>query len=131
MGDKAALKTEFVQSAHQHVPLGDEHLIDAAPTGALLKADNPKIVLEAVLDRHDRELGVVDPHAMQDHGKSSRERDFGFFHSCSLGELGRPALEGMILDRAGQDDVRGLVKRRAHHPSPSLLILPVISFSPD
>jgi hypothetical protein len=62
------------------------------------------------------ELGVVDPHAAQDHGKSSRNRDFGFLHSGSLGELGRPALEVMTLDRAGQDDVRGLVERRAHQP---------------
>ena len=42
---------EFVQSAHQTMPKVDEYLIDAAPsTGALIKADNPKLVLEALKD---------------------------------------------------------------------------------
>ena len=42
---------EFVQSAHQTMPKADEYLIDAdPPTGALIKADNPKIVLEAQKD---------------------------------------------------------------------------------
>jgi hypothetical protein len=42
---------EFVQSAHEKLPQADEYLIDASPpTGALLKADNPKLVLEALKD---------------------------------------------------------------------------------
>jgi hypothetical protein len=42
---------EFVQSAHEKLPQADEYLIDdAPPTGALIKADNPKLVLEALKD---------------------------------------------------------------------------------
>jgi hypothetical protein len=33
---------EFVQSAHKHVDQADEYLITTHPTGALLKADNPR-----------------------------------------------------------------------------------------
>ncbi len=32
------------------MPKGDEYLIDTAPTGALVKADDPKLVLEALKD---------------------------------------------------------------------------------
>jgi hypothetical protein len=42
---------EFVQSAHQTLPKADEYLIDAAPPqGALIKAENPELVLEALKD---------------------------------------------------------------------------------
>ena len=42
---------EFVQSAYEKLPQADEYLIDAVPpTGALIKADNPKLVLEALKD---------------------------------------------------------------------------------
>jgi len=38
---------EFVRSADAPLPKADEYLIDAVPpTGALLKADNPKLVLD-------------------------------------------------------------------------------------
>jgi hypothetical protein len=41
---------EFLQSAHRHTPQADEYMITTPPTGALIKADNPKIVLEALKD---------------------------------------------------------------------------------
>jgi hypothetical protein len=49
--DQSHPADEFVQSAHRHVPMADEYLIDAAPpTGALIKADNAKLELEALKD---------------------------------------------------------------------------------
>jgi hypothetical protein len=48
--DRSHPADEFVQSAHEKMPKADEYLIDAVPTEALIKADNPKIVLEALKD---------------------------------------------------------------------------------
>ena len=48
--DGAHPADEFVQFAYRHTPQADEYLVTTVPTGALIKADNPKIVLEALKD---------------------------------------------------------------------------------
>src|SRR3954462_5795086 len=57
---------------------------------------------------------AVDEHAMQDNRELSCEGHLGLAHARAVGEARGPALQCRALHRPGQDDVRGLVQRRAH-----------------
>src|SRR3954454_9348700 len=60
------------------------------------------------------EWGAVDEHAMQDNRELSCEGHLGLAHARAVGDTRRPALQCRASHRAGQDDVRRLVQRRAH-----------------
>src|SRR4051812_6066209 len=60
------------------------------------------------------EWRAVDEHAVHYDRKLSGEGHLGLAHARAIGDTRRPALQGRAPYRAGQDDVRRLVQRRAH-----------------
>ena len=55
------------------------------------------------------ELGPIDQHPMQDHGKLPGQRHLRLAQTSALGYPHRPALQRRTFDRPGQDDVGCLV----------------------
>jgi hypothetical protein len=68
----------------------------------------------SLLRRRHRELGVINPHPVQDHRKLAGQSHRCLAHPRALRQLGRPALQPAPLHRPRQYDVRRFVERRAH-----------------
>src|SRR5436853_7232585 len=61
------------------------------------------------------ELGAVDPHAMQNHGELSSNRDFGFTEPASFGDPHAPGFEHGPFCNACQQNACRLVEIASQH----------------
>ena len=60
------------------------------------------------------ELGIVDPHAMQDRRELAGDRDASSRHPAMFGDLHAPCSQGRPFLAANEQRVGGFVERRAH-----------------
>jgi hypothetical protein len=72
-------------------------------------------VLRNSVLRRPVELGSVDPHAVQNDRKLSRDGDLGLAEAVSFGELGSPSLKRRPFWHAGQQHTRRLEQIHAQH----------------
>ena len=85
--------------------------------------DLPSCALRGSLLRRPVELGAVDPHAMQNHGELSSNRDFGFSEPASFGDPHAPGFEHGPFCNACQQNACPLVEIASlyHRNSKSVL----------